>query len=202
MVSWFYTIFSKSLCSIFNFLIWTSFPNATFWKRLELGGLQLYPSLKLTARTWKLVVGRWISFWGPAYVQGRTVSFKEGTPLKFDSEFTSGKWMGLENEDECFPFLALGLFSGQIPLNLQGVVWSQLASPSHWSFQVFHLFLPQIVDMWTWLNLLERCCKTGQQQYSRKLNSSKTIHMGWIYALRKPITVTTRIITFLVSRSM
>ncbi len=37
------------------------------------------PSLKLTARTWKM--DGWntiVSFWGPAYFQGRTVNFREG----------------------------------------------------------------------------------------------------------------------------
>ena len=34
------------------------------------------PSLKLTARTWNTGVGRWVSFWGPAYWQVRTVSFR------------------------------------------------------------------------------------------------------------------------------
>ena len=35
-------------------------------------------SLKLTARTWKWMVGRLLTFWGPAYFQVRTVSFREG----------------------------------------------------------------------------------------------------------------------------
>ena len=29
------------------------------------------PSMKLTNRTWKWMVGRLVSFWGPAYFQGR-----------------------------------------------------------------------------------------------------------------------------------
>ncbi len=37
------------------------------------------PSLKLTVRTWEWMVGRRsFPFWGPAYFQGRTVSFREG----------------------------------------------------------------------------------------------------------------------------
>ena len=39
--------------------------------------VHLILSLKLTARTWKSMVRRWISFWGPAYFQVRTVSFRE-----------------------------------------------------------------------------------------------------------------------------
>ena len=39
--------------------------------------LGLVPSLKLTVRTWKWMVGRLISFWGPAYFQGQAVSFRE-----------------------------------------------------------------------------------------------------------------------------
>ena len=35
------------------------------------------PSLKLTVCTWKLMVGILVSIWGPAYFQGRTVSFRE-----------------------------------------------------------------------------------------------------------------------------
>ncbi len=46
------------------------------------------PSLKLTNRPWKLMVGiRSFPFWGPAYFQGRTVSFREGiTILSIKSE--------------------------------------------------------------------------------------------------------------------
>ena len=39
------------------------------------------PSLKLTVRTWN-TVGRWVSFWGPASWQVRTVSFWESTQSK------------------------------------------------------------------------------------------------------------------------
>ncbi len=49
--------------------------NKKYWKPPA----NLLPSLKLTARPWKWMVGRWISFWGPAQFQGRTVSFREGT---------------------------------------------------------------------------------------------------------------------------
>ena len=35
-------------------------------------------TLKLTNHPWKSMVGRWISFWGPAYFQAGHVSFREG----------------------------------------------------------------------------------------------------------------------------
>ena len=46
--------------------------------------LTMIPSLKLTARPWKWMVGRCISFWGPAYFQGRAVSFREGCCFFFE----------------------------------------------------------------------------------------------------------------------
>ena len=46
-----------------------------------------YPPLTLTVRTWKWMVGKLVSFWGPAYLQGQTVSFREcNHPFKKDHE--------------------------------------------------------------------------------------------------------------------
>ena len=45
------------------------------------------PSLKLTARTWKWMVARWVSFWGPASCQVRTVSFGESIFFVGDDYF-------------------------------------------------------------------------------------------------------------------
>ena len=45
---------------------------------------RILPSLKLTVRTWKCMVGilvYLVSFWGPAYFQGQTVSFREGISM-------------------------------------------------------------------------------------------------------------------------
>ena len=39
--------------------------------------LDVIPSLKLTAHPYKWMVGILLSYWGPAYFQGRTVSFRE-----------------------------------------------------------------------------------------------------------------------------
>ena len=48
------------------------------------------PSLKLTARTWKWMVGILVSFWVSAYFQGRTVSLRECSsatylPIQFNT---------------------------------------------------------------------------------------------------------------------
>ena len=49
-----------------------------FFRVLFLFGLTIdLPSLKLTAHPWKWMFGRLISFWGPAYFQGRAVSFRK-----------------------------------------------------------------------------------------------------------------------------
>ena len=40
--------------------------------------LPKWPSLKLTVRTWKWMVGIRVSFWVSTYFQGQTVSFREG----------------------------------------------------------------------------------------------------------------------------
>ena len=45
------------------------------WYLKSIQYLAQVPSLKLTAGTWKWMVGRWVSFWVSAYFQGRTVSF-------------------------------------------------------------------------------------------------------------------------------
>ena len=37
------------------------------------------PTLKLKARTWKWIIGRLVSFWGPAYLQSVLINFKECT---------------------------------------------------------------------------------------------------------------------------
>ena len=42
--------------------------------------LHLHPQ-SLTARPWKMVVGRLVSFWVSAYFQGRTVKLREGIDL-------------------------------------------------------------------------------------------------------------------------
>ncbi len=61
-------------------LAWAGYPG---WRRVANNrkakqGKGSFPSLKLTARPWKLVVGRWISFWdglfsGAMLVSGRTI---------------------------------------------------------------------------------------------------------------------------------
>ena len=65
------------------------FPAVTFCntKRLEVNKIPLIsghlPSLTLTVRTWKWMVRILVSFWGPAYLQGQTVSLREcNHPLK------------------------------------------------------------------------------------------------------------------------
>ena len=46
--------------------------------QLSKPGIWVLPSLKLTTRPWKSIVGRWVSFWGPASWQVQTASFGEG----------------------------------------------------------------------------------------------------------------------------
>ena len=60
----------------------------------------LLPSLKLTVRTWKLVVGRWISFWGPAYFEGRLLLVFRGV---FFGTFFHGQVQHLPKRDDLKP---------------------------------------------------------------------------------------------------
>jgi len=64
-------LISLRIIGISKQMVWRSQNPASFKKTLQLS------SLKLTVCTWKLMVGRLLSLWGPAYFQGRAVSFRE-----------------------------------------------------------------------------------------------------------------------------
>ena len=59
------------------------------------------PSLKLTNCPWKWMVGRRSFPFGMAYFQGRTVSFWEGTPLKFHELIFKGNTTGTGHRAWC-----------------------------------------------------------------------------------------------------